>query len=323
MPCYHPIPAWRSSRCVDIKSGKPKLFFKEYKVKCWPGYESLKVPCGQCIGCRLERSRQWAMRCVHESKMFDSNCFITLTYDDRFLPESQSLVLKDFQNFMKRLRKRFGAGIRFFHCGEYGTICKTCKKSEIYCVCGRGRFVPSLGRPHYHACLFNFDFVDKTFFKESNGCRLYVSNSLQELWPFGFSLIGDVTFESAAYVARYVTKKITGDKADAHYDGKDPEYITMSRRPGIGRSWYDTFKADVFPCDNVVLNGKVLTPPKYYDRCLESEAPEVLAKLKAKRKAKAERNAADNTPERLKAKEICKKAQFKQLKRGYENEESV
>lgn len=320
MPCYHPITAYRSPRCRDLKSGKPKIFFKEYRVKQWPGYESLQVPCGQCIGCRLERSRQWAMRCVHESSLYEDNCFITLTYDDRYLPPDQSLVLEDFQKFMKRLRKKFGAKIRFFHCGEYGVVCKVCRKSEMFCVCGRGKFVPSLGRPHYHACLFNFDFSDRVFYKENNGVRLYISETLQNLWPFGFSTIGDVTFESAAYVARYVTKKITGDKADAHYEGKSPEYITMSRRPGLARDWYHKFKADVFPCDNVVLRGKVLTPPKFYDRCLEADSPEALAIIKEKRKAKALLNKDDNTSERLATKERVKRSQFNQLKRGYENE---
>ena len=137
MPCYKPLTAYRSSRCIDIKSGKPKIFFKEIKVKAWPGYETLQVPCGQCIGCRLERSRQWAIRCVHEASLHPINCFLTLTYSPEYegrlqvpLPDrvtgeiigSQlSLRKDDFVLFMKRLRKKFGEGIRFFHCGEYGS----------------------------------------------------------------------------------------------------------------------------------------------------------------------------------------------------------
>ena len=162
MPCYHPIPAYRSPRCLDLKSGKPKIFFKEIQVKAWPGYESFEVPCGQCIGCRLERSRQWAMRCCHEASLYDLNCFITLTYDPEHLPPDGSLVLDHFQRFMKRLRKRFGSGIRFFHCGEYGE---------------------KFARPHYHACLFNFDFPDKVLYTIRDEIRLYRSAILEELWP--------------------------------------------------------------------------------------------------------------------------------------------
>ena len=101
-------------------------------------------------------------------------------------------------------------GVRFFHCGEYGEL---------------------LYRPHYHACLFGFDFSDKVLWSTRGGVRLYRSKILEKLWTFGFSTIGDVTFESAAYVARYCTKKITGDKADEHYNGRSPEYVTMSRPP--------------------------------------------------------------------------------------------
>lgn len=320
MPCYHPITAYRSPRCVDLKSGKPKLFFKEIKVKAWPGYETLQVSCGQCIGCRLERSRQWAMRCVHEASLYDFNVFVTLTFDAKHLPPDGSLDVKVFQKFMKRLRKmastnknfkkscrkkfkRDFLSVRFFHCGEYGD---------------------QLGRPHYHAILFDCDFPDKELWTIRNGFKLYRSKFLEKLWPFGFCTIGDVTFESSAYVARYCLKKINGDKAADHYKGRKPEYTTMSRGgrygKGIAYGWFEKFKGDVFPCDNVVVRGKVLTPPKYYDRCLESVDPDALAEIKAKRVVKALANEADNTPERLKTKELCKKAQLSQLKRGYENE---
>lgn len=309
MPCFHPITAYRSKRCLDLKSGKPKIFFKEYRVKCWPGYETLQVPCGQCIGCRLERSRQWAIRCVHESKSHDESCFITLTYDNAHLPPSGSLVVSDFQKFMKRFRMIVGMGkkanIRFFQCGEYGS---------------------KFSRPHYHACIFGWSFSDRTFFTRRDGYDLFLSGLLQALWtddmgkPLGFSTVGECNFETAAYVARYITKKITGDKADAHYNGRKPEYTTMSRRPGIGRDWFEFYKGDVFPSDQVVLRGKIMRPPKYYDRCFELDNPEAYAIIKSKRVAKALECVDDNTPERLAVKEVCKKAQFQQLKRGFEDE---
>lgn len=256
------------------------------------------LPCGQCIGCRLERSRQWAVRCVHESQLYESNCFITLTYRDECLPPGGSLVKEDFQRFMKRLRKEYGEGIRYFHCGEYGE---------------------KFSRPHYHACLFNFDFADRVLFKDRGGVRLYVSESLSRLWPFGFATVGDVTFESAAYVARYITKKITGDQADNHYGGRLPEYITMSRRPGIGKPWLEKFSSDVYPSDHVVLRGRVMRPPKYYDGVFELTDPETFRSVVRKRLAAIQSSEWNQTPDRLAVREAVQLAKFRMLKRGYED----
>jgi hypothetical protein len=267
------------------------------------------IPCGKCIGCRLEKSRQWAMRIMLEASMYEENCFITLTYDDRNLPDPPSLQLEDFQNFMKRLRKQFGAGIRFFHCGEYGE---------------------ENGRPHYHAILMNFDFSDKQplrlldYGKDKQ--KIYTSESLERLWPYGYSSIGSVTFESAAYVARYVTKKITGALADEHYQRIDyatgevvylkPEYSTMSRRPGIGKPWYDKFKSDVWPSDYLIVNGRKVKPPKFFEKLLELDDEKALKAIQGKRIESAKTRAADSTPERLEVREIVKEAQIKNLKRN-------
>lgn len=293
MPCYRPLTAYR---CRDgpNPSGKWSLTFDVSK-----GYAGTKmeVPCGQCIGCRLERSRQWAMRCMHEKSLYENNCFITLTYNDDNLPADGSLNKKHFQDFMKRLRKKYGEGIRFFHCGEYGE---------------------EFSRPHYHACLFNHDFFDKYLWSRKNGFNLYRSNSLEELWTFGNSLIGDVTFESAAYVARYITKKVTGDRSAAHYGTRNPEYITMSRRPGIGKGWYEKYHSDVYPGDCVVLRHNVLCrPAKYYDRLLDVSNPDLLNELKLKRLEKA-KVSLDNSSERLAVREKVQELRAKKLKRSYE-----
>jgi hypothetical protein len=207
---------------------------------------------------------------------------------------------------MKRLRKKYGKGIRFYHCGEYG---------EKY------------GRPHYHACLFNFDFPDKKLWKISNGQRLYISNALQDLWsdpktgePLGFCTIGDVTFESAAYVARYIMKKINGDQADGHYVDPDgvcikPEYTTMSRRPGVGRGWYEKFGEYTYDHDHVVLNGKKMKPPKYYDNVLKTERPYHFEDIKENRLTEAEKYADNNTRERLEVREYLTHRRLRQLPR--------
>ncbi len=302
MPCYHLMDAWR------VRQGG--ITFNPLKGVGLV----VRLPCGQCVGCRLERSRQWAMRCVHEASLFEENCFITLTYSDEFLPVGGSLVKKHFQDFMKRLRFRFAdRRIRFFHCGEYG---------ERY------------HRPHYHCLLFNFDFTDKVLYRVVDGIRLYTSEVLSELWtfrreikPIGFSSVGAVTFESAAYVARYVLKKVTGEAADWHYIGCDvdtgeltsilPEYATMSRRPGIGREWYEQFSSEVFPRDEVVMRGRLMKPPRFYDLLHELDDPDSYARIKAGRRVC---DLSENTFERLRVREICKESQVRLLKRSVDDE---
>ena len=302
MPCYHPLTAYRSKQGRDPKTGKWPIVFN---VK--DGYSDLevKIPCGKCIGCRLEKSRQWAIRCIHEASLYDKNCFITLTFDDDHLDPHKSLNKRDFQLFMKRLRKKYGEGIRFYHCGEYGSINQ---------------------RPHHHACLFNFDFPDKKLWTVRNGVPLYRSAELEKLWPFGFSTIGEVTFESAAYVARYIMKKINGKKSFMHYaiidketgeyfGQRQPEYTTMSRRPGIGREWFEKFKGDIYPHDYVVIKkGLKCRPPAYYDRLYDLTDPEEFSRIKARRRVRA-RNNKDNTPQRLKVKEMVKWSQISRLVR--------
>lgn len=313
MTCYHPINAYKSRQKID---GKYSVVFKD----CGPAYTPIKLPCNQCIGCRIERSRQWALRCVHEASLYTYNCFITLTYDDSHLDTNGSLNVSDFQLFMKRLRKQFQGldpvirdgvtshPIRFFHCGEYGS---------------------QLGRPHHHACIFNFDFPDKELWSVRDGVRLYRSKALEELWPFGFSTIGDVTYESAAYVARYIMKKINGKRALLHYGNVDestgelsvrmPEYITMSRRPGIAFDWFAKFKNDVFPKDFITCKGKKLRPPKYYDRIYDLEHPEQMEAIRKNRVDLMRDNADNITVERLAVREQSTKLKVNKLIRSYED----
>jgi len=290
--CYSPISAFRGR--VNPESGKSDVVFC---VRDSRRGESLTLPCGNCIGCRLDRSRSWAIRCWHEASLYDSNCFCTLTYSPENLPSDGGLVLKHFQDFMKRLRKRFGEGIRFFHCGEYGE---------------------RLERPHYHVLIFNFDFSDKELISDSRGVRLYHSQDLEDLWGKGFCSVGDLTFDSAAYVARYVMKKVNGELAADHYDGKAAEYVTMSRRPGIGRLWYDKFSSDVFPGDFVVHDGSRYRPPKFYDKLLEKSDPVSFEKIKAQRVKLGRVLSADNDLFRLRDKEAVKRSRLVNLTRKME-----
>lgn len=296
MACYHPIKGYRSK--IVGKSGKRAIVFKPKD-----GYTDLEVtvPCGQCIGCRLERSRQWAIRCVHESMLHDNNCFITLTYSDQNLPKNGSLEPKDFQLFMKRMRRKFGK-MRFFHCGEYG-----------------GQH----GRPHHHACIFGFDPPDKKLWRKENGNNLYTSEMVSERWENkGYVIIGNVTFESAAYVARYITKKINGPRAASHYEGRKPEYITMSRRPGIAKEFYDQYKKSIYDNDEVIINQKRMKPPKYYDMNFEIDNPEKFRYVKYERENQMMKSKDYGNSKRLQTKEKIQLLKAGKLKRGYENENS-
>lgn len=302
MACFRPLDAAREIG----SSSKPVIYaFGRRPSPLASGWEALQLPCGQCIGCRLDRSQSFAIRCMHEARMHDRNCFITLTYDGKNLPTDGSLVKWHFQDFMKRLRRSLEpTRIRFFHCGEYGD---------------------RLGRPHYHACIFGYDFPDRELFSVRDDVRLYTSEFLAERWSHGFCTVGDFTFDTAAYVARYCLKKVNGKAAFEHYVNENgvlltPEYCTMSRRPGIGADWFAKFGDDVFPWDEVIHEGRPIRPPRYYFDKYQLEDLEGSERVKAVRLEKAIRMAKDSTPARLRARETVKKAQFKQLKRGYEND---
>lgn len=301
MACYHPLQAYRL--------GDGSVTFRDNGAG-----DPLTLPCGQCYGCRLERSRQWAIRCMHEASLHEENCFITLTYDNDHCPSDRSLNYVDFQLFMKRFRKKFkDSTIRFYMAGEYG------EKFE---------------RPHFHACIFGFNFPDRTIWKRtSSGSIIYRSKALEDLWTFGYSSVGDVTFESAAYVARYVMKKVNVSSATPlhmrdHYETTDfetgeikertPEFNKMSLRPGIGAGWIDKYKSDVFPHDYIVLKGKEVKVPRYYDKRFEKTNPFDFEAVQLVRYLEAKDRAQDNTDERLQVKETVVKAKTRLLTRHIE-----
>lgn len=311
MPCYHPIVGYRSK---DLNpTGKRSIVFNP--TQALQRDDCVKLPCGQCVGCRLERSRRWAVRCMHENQMHEQSSFLTLTYAPDFLPPDGTLVLEHFQKFMKRLRREVSPiRIRFFHCGEYGE---------------------KLARPHYHCILFGYDFPDKVHVEDTHdGFQLMESGLLNSIWGMGLCRIGAVTFESAAYVARYITKKITGPEAWWYYDEIDPEtgevlrelrpeYVTMSRRPGIGSLWFEKFKSDLYPDDFVLYrrDGRLVKckVPKYYDSLLELYDAEMFELVVDERKRAAQTHGSNNTPERLAVREHIHLEKFEQLKRSYEN----
>lgn len=290
MSCVHPLKAyWRSVHrdaiTFDATQSATKVPFS--------------LPCGRCIGCRLEKARQWGLRCLHEAKMWPHNSYVTLTYNEEFLPLGGSLCLRDLQLFMKRLRKsREPAKVRFFAGGEYGDGNK---------------------RPHYHLLLFNVGFNDlRLHGYNARGEPLYVSRECESLWSvdgrnMGFVTIGAVTFDSAVYCAKYALKKVNGEQAAQHYEVFDengecfqrvPEFAVMSRRPGIGRTYYDKYGAEVRSHDSVVVEGREVRPPRYYDVRSAELCEEQFLAHKRRRKRLAVLNKGDNTPARLRVKEI-------------------
>ena len=293
MACYSPLSAYR-----DPETGQVRILDKRFDSS----EANLSLPCGQCIGCRLERSRQWAVRIMHEASLYDSNVFVTLTYNDEHL--KPSLDYSDFQKFMKRLRKK--QDVRFYMCGEYG--------SENM-------------RPHFHACLFNCDFQDKTIWKKDRGNYIYRSETLEKLWPFGYSSIGNLTFQSAAYVARYVMKKQTGFRSEEYYQTVDqetgevinrvPEFNRMSLKPGIGAKWFEKYRSDVYPNDYLVVNGYKTRPPRYYEKIYQRSAPlSELVDVEQRRYEKSQKYADNNTDERLIVREKVLSEKLKKLKRS-------
>lgn len=287
MPCYKPLKAWRDASSRGITFNPSKAYIDQ----------PVQIPCGQCLSCRREKARQWAIRCDKEMKQHQDNCFITLTFDDQRVKDPLSLVTlqkRDFVNFMKRLRKNTGVkGIKFFHCGEYGE-----KHS----------------RPHHHAILFGYDFPDKKPIQDSKlGHKQFDSEILLKAWQNqGDVTVSEANFATAQYIAKYCTKVWTESKAsprtqDQIYNGVLPEYISMSRGgrngKGIGYGFYEDYKEETYRDDNVVINGQKMKPPKYFDSLYKEENPKHLAKIKQHRQQLAEGHEEYGDWDRLKEKE--------------------
>ena len=239
---------------------------------------------------------------MHEASLHDYNLFITLTYNDKNLPKDRSLNLSHFQSFIKRLRTKFGNGIRFYHCGEYG---------------------PKTLRPHYHAIIFNLYLPDLILYSNENNQPMFTSKILDERWELGECKISWVNITTARYVAGYIQKKITGERALTHYARElideqtgeilkewtvIPEYATMSRRPGIGIGWFQKYLSDCYPSDFVTFEGAKFPVPRSYDRQMEEHEKSAYRKLilqtKMKRKvfANSPKAKLEQTSNRLKVK---------------------
>lgn len=323
MGCLFPVKAYRSSE-INPATGKRPLVFRSTLAHREDDF--VEVPCNNCIGCKLERARQWSIRMMHEARYHDRNCFLTLTYNDQALPQDYGLDLRHWQLFFKKLRmaltvrcshvrgehsahirayaQHHTIRIRFFACGEYGD---------------------GTARPHYHAIVFGYDPPDKVFHSVSkSGEKMYVSPSLEKLWGHGHVKVQDVTLRSCNYVARYVTKKIKGNdqyQADHYYrlspvDGQyhsvRPEFAVMSRKPGIAYKFFQEFKGDIFPSGYLIVDGRKQRPPAYYLKLLTQEEQD---RLKLQTAGHRKRHKQHSTMERRRIRAEIVSTRAEKLKR--------
>ncbi len=235
--------------------------------------DRVQVPCGNCLGCRQEQGRQWAVRMMHESQMHEISWFATLTYSDEEVPENGSLCPQDFSRFIKGLRKGYPPrSISYFGCGEYGE---------------------NTQRPHYHAVLFGPEFLDRHRDPDSSRHGVWRSEALANYWGHGITELGTLTIASASYVSGYVRKKVAATADEAFYDrvrpdtGEivqlEPEFARMSLKPAIGRRWIEKYWTDVYPRDYVVFDGVEAKPPRYYDKWMDENHPALMASVRETR----------------------------------------
>lgn len=312
MGCFHPLKGFpygetsqgrtnfiiTSSRVdhieIDGKGNIIKAFERGIRSDtrlCIPGSDAIEIPCGQCIGCRLDHSNEFATRCLLEMQQHDENCFITLTYDEQHVPEhwhcrmsdhkenvSLSLDPKDLQGFWKRLRSHYSdKKIRYYACGEYGD---------------------NTARPHYHAILFGLmpddlipasEFNDKFHDMSDLGYNYYVSPTLNKIWNKGAVLVANASWETAAYTARYVMKKLKGF-GRSFYDEMciEPEFVRMSLKPGIGIEWFNDNKKCYAGFLRQYLRtekgSREMCAIRYFDKKLDEQYPIDLQKIKMSRK---------------------------------------
>ncbi len=272
------------------------------------------IPCGHCYACKLNKSAEWATRCMLETLKSEHNYWITLTYDEDHVPiaeetkwkiENQDgtfqeityknegdeiwctgcLIPEDATNFLKRLREYLRShydhtGVKVYYCGEYGSL---------------------NARPHFHMLLFNcpipmeesYDFHIDENFKEHWKNRI-----IEELWQHnGMVDITEIEWSNAAYTARYTMKKVFNERTDQEYyaSGKIPEFVRMSRRPGIGMDYYEQNKFKIYENDELIMktvkgNTGSIKPPKAFDKLFKEQYPEQYNKIERRRKELARKS---------------------------------
>lgn len=316
MPCYDLQTCYQHEKWKYVK-GAPKPVFTISKDRIRElgaaGYIPMQVPCGRCIGCRLDYSKDWAVRGYHESTLHLQNSFITLTFAPEHYPVDGSVNVRDMQLFFKAYRNEiYPKRIRYMCCGEYGDQTK---------------------RAHYHAIVFGHTFDDLQFYKRTGGNNLYTSKKLEEIWKYGQCTVGEADFKTIAYVARYITKKINGQLADSHYMSIDKdsgeyfgqlhkEFFTCSRNPGIGLGWLDLYWRDLNADYVSILGDKYRIPRFYFDKMVERGLVDNMA-VKTRRQSLAQAHAEDNTPARRAVRKRVHELKARKLVRSFETKNEV
>lgn len=253
MACYHPLDGYR------LESGGVRIGFEPEGSR-----ELLRIPCGRCLGCRMDYASSWALRLQHEAACWDESIFVTLTYDDECLPWHRGLVISDLQRFLKRFRKEIPGDqeapdgrspVRFFAAGEYGS---------------------TTDRPHWHVALFNARLPGWRGQSESD--------ALSRLWPAGMHTVSRFSSGRAGYLAGYCVKKVRGrvererrygavNPVTGEWFERRPEFAVMSRRPGIGRYWFDRYRCDLERGFVIEAGGVKRRLPRFYkSKLMEDDA---------------------------------------------------
>lgn len=288
---YHPA--------TILKESEVPNFIETMKHQTGGGrYGYTLIPCGKCIGCRLDYSAEWANRGYCEAKMHENNYFVTLTYDpdhihiDEYLEDREgftwvnegdwngNLYPKELTQFIKSLRQKMKRdygddGIRFMACGEYGS---------------KG------ARPHYHIIFFGLNLPAETFFEPQiiNKNIYYRNKIIEDIWTKGFSNVGEANWNTISYVARYITKKINGEGSEQLYaaNGKIKEFMRVSRMPGIGEPYYQKHKDEIYKNGYITIKNlegtHKVTPPTYFDDLFKKEHPGEFLKIQRERRQRAE-----------------------------------
>lgn len=272
----------------------------------------LLLPCGKCIGCKMDRARMWSVRMTHEAQLYPSNLFVTFTYDDKHLPDDLSLDYRDFQLFMKKLRKAFVGDVEIYDTARE----KLVRPVRFFCA---GEYGTQYQRPHFHAIVFNLRLPDAIPFR--NGT--FTSKILERIWGNGNIVIGSVTPNSASYVSGYTLyKKGHAELADSVVDqqtgevtSRRSEFVVMSRKPGIGYWWYERFKSDLFKDQAVLPEGRKYKVPRYYLDKMEVDVPLTHEELKYERYLSSLEHPEEGTDERLAIREEFALRKMMTLKR--------
>lgn len=294
------------------RNPKDSKFILHRKLYQMGYFDYVETGCGKCEVCRTEKSKQWSVKAECEGRCWKNKTFITLTYNNESLPKDRKLHRIDIQKFWKRLRYHTYKHTKDEPFGRFENLemeelphnelhemfdrnyKRKNKKPIRYINCGE--YGPKTKRPHYHAVIFNFKPDDlKRYSRDRRGYWLYTSKKLEEIWGKGFVIIGNATTETAAYVARYCTKKMkrTKDEEEKMKQKKQIEFIGASSLGFIGYYWWINNKDEIKRNGGILMvskKGTHLAPiPKVMQKYWENENEDEFEEYKMWKQINAEK----------------------------------